>query len=120
MKLILLLLFFTLSCQDYNSNTFDRDRYGDLELVGSANFKASYSILQTRCMNCHEHAQWSEFTNESDWLRPDLVIASDVNNSPLINRIINFGGSNSNMPEGGSALPPAEYTTLETWVLNIP
>jgi hypothetical protein len=117
MKFVLpLLLFFAVACQDYNANTFDRDRFGVVELTGSASFKASYPILKTNCMNCHEHANWSEFTDEQDWTKGGLVVFGDAAHSPLINRIKNFGGAGSDMPQGGSALPTSEYDTLRTWV----
>jgi hypothetical protein len=115
-----LFLIFALSvlvgCQNFNANTFDKDRYGEFELSGSSGFKASYPILQNRCMNCHYHAQWSELTDEQDWVRENLVVFGDAANSELITRIKNYGAAGSDMPQGGSALPSSEFTTLRQWV----
>jgi hypothetical protein len=120
MKLaIIALLLFYIGCQDYNSNTFDRDRYGNLELNGSANFQASYKILQNRCMNCHRHAQWSGYTNSQDWVTNENLITPGGTfggaDSQVIYRIINHGGTQSDMPQGGSALPATEFDTLKAW-----
>ena len=106
-------------CQDYNSNSYDKDRYGEIELTGSPQFKAAYPVLQSRCMNCHRHAQWSAYTNQQDWVtNENLVIAGDSQNSQLVYRIINSGSANSDMPQGGSALPTAEYNSIVDWVDN--
>lgn len=116
MKLaIIALLLFYIGCQDYNSNTFDKERYGEIELTGSANFKASYAILQTRCMTCHQHAQWSGYTDEQDWVTNENLITPGAGTSQVITRIINAGVVGSDMPQGGSALPTAEFDTLTAW-----
>lgn len=111
-----LLIFISVSCQDYNSNTFDRDQYAEIELIGGAQFEASYKILQTRCMSCHEHASWSKYTNQQNWVDQGLVIPNDPDNSRLINRIINYGGASSDMPIVGGPLPSAEFDALKAWV----
>ncbi len=67
-------------------------------------------------MNCHYHAQWSELTNEQDWVRENLVVLGDIANSEVITRIKNYGGTSSDMPQGGSALPSSEFTILRQWV----
>ncbi len=120
MKLAVIgLLLFYIGCQDYNSNTFDRDRYGEIELIGGAKFAVAYPVLQTNCMNCHRHAQWSEYTNKQDWVdNENLVVPLDPNNSQLITRIINHGSANSDMPQGGNALPAADYQALVDWVAD--
>ncbi len=120
MKLaIIALLLFYIGCQDYNSNTFDQDRYGDLELTGSQNFKDSYAILQTKCMNCHRHAQWAGYTDAQDWVSNENLITpggpAGGGDSQVIFRIINHGGTSSDMPQGGSALPAAEFDKLKAW-----
>lgn len=113
----LALILLSTACQDYNANTFDRARYGKIELTGGNEFKASYPVLQKRCMNCHRHAQWAGYTDEQDWVNNEnLVIFGDVNGSQLIYRIINHGGASSDMPQGGKPLPAAEYETLRGWV----
>lgn len=113
----LFLLLFTLqSCQDYNANTFDRDRYGVVQLTGSSCFKAAYPVLQQYCMNCHFHSSWSEYTNQSDWLTNQRVVPDQVSDSKLVTRIVNYGGASSDMPQGQSALPPDEYEKIRVWV----
>jgi uncharacterized membrane protein len=117
--LILVLLIF-IGCQDYNANTFDQEKYGIIELVGGANFKASYPILQNRCMNCHRHSQWAGYTNKQDWVtNENLVISGDPDGSQLIFRIKNHGGTSADMPQGGQSLPSDEYQKLVAWVLDI-
>lgn len=117
MKLLLPFLFIlAVSCQDYNANTFDRERFGVVELTGSNEFKSSYPVLKNRCMNCHFHAKWAEYTNEQDWVNDGLVVLGNADQSELITRIKNYGGVGSDMPQGGSALPSNEYETLRTWV----
>lgn len=113
--LIALLLIF-ISCQTYNANTFDEDKYGPSDLTGGANFKASYKILQTRCVSCHSyHQEWAGYTDTQDWVNNNLAIDGNPDGSPVIFRLINHGGD---MPQGGQALPASEYQTLVDWVTD--
>ena len=118
MKIALIVLLLTyIGCQDYNSNTFDQDRYGEIELTGGAEFEAAYSALQKNCMSCHRHAQWAEYTNEQDWVQNEnLVVPGDAGQSQVVYRIINYGGANSDMPVGGGQIPTAEYNAIKAWV----
>lgn len=118
MKLVLVALLTTfIGCQTYNSNTFDEANYGASDLIGDANFKASYPILQKHCMSCHDHKQWAGYKNQEDWVKNEsLVFPGDASKSKLIFRIINYGGTSNNMPQGGSKLPKAEYDQLVKWV----
>ncbi len=112
-----------LSCQDWNSNSSDAEKYGPVALTGSDGFKKAYPILMDRCANCHTssiHNPWAGYKNEQDWIDNDLIIANDSANSELIGRIINTGNTDSDMPQGGSALPDSEYTLLTEWIDNIP
>lgn len=120
MKIALALTLLTfISCQTYNANTFDGDKYAVTDLVGGQNFRASYKILQNRCMNCHTHGEWAAYKNTQDWVsRQSLVISGDPDQSSLIFRIINHGGAVSDMPQGGQALPDAEFQTLVDWVTD--
>jgi uncharacterized membrane protein len=121
MKLALIAcLLIYIGCQDYNANTFDKEKYGPSELVGGVNFRESYAILQKRCNTCHRHSQWAGYTNKQDFVtNENLVIPGDPNNSQLIYRIINHGGASSDMPQGGQALPSSEYQKLVEWVSDI-
>lgn len=115
--LIILLASF-IGCQDYNSNTFDEDRYGPTDLVGGPEFIKAYPILQKKCMSCHYHAQWSAYKNQADWVNQGRVVEGDKDNSDVINRIINYGANFSNMPQGQGPLSASEYATLVDWVEN--
>lgn len=114
---IIALLLFYIGCQDYNSNTFDKDRYGEIELTGNVTpeFKASYKILQAKCMTCHRHAQWAAYTDSQDWVTNENLITPGPADSQLITRIINAGTTQSDMPQGGSALPASDFDTLKAW-----
>lgn len=122
MKIALIILLTSfIGCQQWNSNTFDEQIYGDggVELTGGENFKASYAILKNRCMSCHLHSEWAGFTDKQDWVTNGLVVPGDPDASDLINRIRNYGGSNSNMPPDTGPLPPNEYSKLVEWVTAI-
>lgn len=107
------------SCQDYNSNSFDT-RYRRVELTGSAGFEPAYYILQQRCASCHFHNEWGEYTKEQDWIDEGYVVKGDPDSSRVIFRIINHGGTASNMPLGLGPLPNDEYQDLVDWVEDIP
>jgi hypothetical protein len=120
MKLVLL-LFILIGCQDYNSNSGDRDLYGPIVLNESdPNFRPAYLVMQSRCMNCHRHVQWANFKSNQDWIDANLVIPGQPEDSLLIKRIINSNQVGNNMPPGGSPLPDGEYDSLTEWVTNIP
>lgn len=124
MRVVLLLaLAFLSGCQDYNSNTNDRERFGRVNLTGGAKFEAAYYIIQQRCTNCHSssiHNSWASYTSEADWISRGYVVAGDPDSSRLIFRIINSGGTDSNMPLGLGPLPNDEYQALVDWVNEIP
>lgn len=124
MKLIAILLLAALSsCQDYNSNSNDRERFSRVTLTGSAGFEPAYYIIQQRCTNCHSsgiHNTWAGYTNEQDWIDRGYVVKGDPDASRLIFRIINHGSTDSNMPLGMGPLPNDEYQQLIDWVEDIP
>lgn len=120
-----LLLLGLLSCQDYNSNSSDRIKFGPITIDDGVdpNLKSAYAIIQNRCVNCHSstiHNVWSTYTSNELWLTSGVVNRGDPNNSSLILRIINSGQASSNMPQGGSALSASEYNALVKWVTEIP
>lgn len=120
MKIALIVLLLTyIGCQDYNSNTFDQDRYGEIELTGGGpEFGPAYSALQKHCMSCHRHAQWAAYTDKQDWVtNENLVVPGDPTGSQVLFRIVNFGGaSGSDMPQGGAQIPEADYEAIKAWV----
>ena len=111
-----------LGCQNYNSNTFDEARYGVVKLTGTtpasiARFRSAYEVMQTKCMNCHRHAQWAEYKDENDFVsKESLVSPQQVDQSSLITRIVNYGGTSSDMPQGGSPLSQNDYAAIGVWV----
>ena len=120
MRLILAILILALtSCQDYNSNSGDRGRYGPVVLDESdPNFEKAYNIIQTSCVSCHdqEHDRWADFKTNADWLAAGYIDQANPTDSQIIRRIINTGTTESNMPPGGSPLSNDEYNHLIKWV----
>lgn len=113
------LLLLLVSCQDYNSNSGDRGRYGPVVLnENDPNFREAYDIIQNRCVSCHDHRHddWAEFKSNADWEASGLVVPTDPDASEFIERIVNSGQTSSNMPPGGSPLPDDEYQHLRKWV----
>lgn len=113
---LIILLGFFIGCQDYNSNTFDAERYGPTDLTGGTQFIAAYPVLQKNCMSCHTHANWSAFKDEQQWINEGLVVAGDADDSDLVRRILNTGRTDSDMPVGGGPLPTADYQKIVDWV----
>lgn len=115
-KILILSLLIFWGCQDTNSNSYDKDKYSETG-DGDPAFKAAYSVLQTRCISCHDHGSWSKYNTSEKWIASGLVVAGDTTNSPVIYKIHNFGGPSSNMPLGGSTgIPGSEYQALLDWV----
>lgn len=116
---ILTVLLSVVACQDYNSNSNDRERFSRVRLTGGADFEPAYYIIQQRCTSCHSsgiHNEWASYTNEQDWIDRGYVVAGDPDGSRLIFRIINHGSTDSNMPLGMDPLPNDEYQDLIDWV----
>lgn len=122
-RIFLLLIFFT-SCQDYNSNTADRAKYGPVVLSDSdPNFSQAFSIIQNRCVNCHSssiHDNWASLQDNNAWIDTGLIQRQSPETSYFVQRIINYGGTSSNMPQGGTPLPDAEYQHLLKWIDEMP
>lgn len=122
MRSFFIFLILLAGCQDYNSNSGDRGRYGPVELNETdPNFREAYTIIQNRCVSCHEHKHdaWADFKSNADWVNADLVVPNDAANSEFIQRIVNTQATSSNMPPAG-AIPTEEYNHLVEWVTNIP
>lgn len=121
--IFLTLSSFLIGCQDFNSNSSDRVKYGPVVLDESdPNFARSYNIITTKCINCHSgyHNNWASLKDNAAWLNEMVVLRGDPNNSMFIQRIINYGGTSSNMPFGGSPLSGSDYQHLVKWIEEIP
>jgi uncharacterized membrane protein len=116
--LALFILLF--GCQDYNSNSGDKFRYGPLGLAdgSSTEFTRAYVIIQIRCSSCHP--AWAAYKNEQDWVDNGKVVGGNPDQSSVVNRIKNFGATTSNMPTDSGPLPEEEYEAIRTWVLSVP
>ena len=118
------LMFFLVSCgQNYNSNSFDADRYGpeveiDISSPEGSRFAAAYNLLDSQCIKCHDgtHSFWAGFTTEQDWIDVGYVNAGDFDNSFIIKRLKNYG---SDMPQGGQELTDNEIEILQEWINNL-
>jgi hypothetical protein len=115
---------FLFSCgQDFNSNTFDADRFREADIDTSSpegqRLAAAVSIINNRCTACHEgyHSYYNTLTTDRLWIDSGLVEPGDFSGSFLVTRLINFG---SNMPKNGSALTIGEVQTLRDWIEQMP
>lgn len=114
------------SCDEYNSNSADKLRYGDdiqqERDAGDPNFNPAFVIIQDRCINCHtgDHNNWARFRNDDAWISSGLVHRGDPDNSTFIERIINSGHAGADMPRGAGALPDSEYQLLRKWITEMP
>lgn len=122
MKKYLFLLIFLVSCgQDYNSNYFDSLKYSDSLGDGTPageRFQAAYNILASNCISCHTgyHNSYSSFRTSSDWIDNGLVVQGDFENSFLVRKLKNYGGT---MPQGGSSLGGSEMELIKVWIENL-
>lgn len=127
MRLFLLSLFMLMfmSCEDYNSNSADKIKYSNepqQEETGDPNFAPAFAVIQNRCISCHSgfHNNWATYTDNEKWLNSGLIIRGDPDNSRLIKLTINSGQAGANMPQGGGAIPDAEFQLLRKWISEIP
>ncbi len=121
MKKLVLLFSLLVSCQDYNSNSSDKLKYGDLVIddEGDPNYIGAYKIIQNKCIACHQshHNGWIGFS-PSQWLSSGFVAKGNPDSSPLIMATSNFGGTMP--PTGSPGLTAEEYQTLRTWISDMP
>lgn len=120
---LLSLLCILVSCQNNNSSSADRFKYGPIELENNPQFQAAYPVIQSRCVNCHTstiHDVWASYTTSAQYISAGLVIKQDPNNSRFIRYIQNSGLSPATMPLNDGPLPNDEYQILVDWVNGIP
>ncbi|MCO4794132.1 MAG: cytochrome c [Bacteriovoracaceae bacterium] len=123
MKRLIILFFLISSCgQDFNSNTFDKERYGntgiDTSTPAGLRFSKAYNVVQTNCSSCHTgyHNIYSGYTTSQAWVDAGLVVAGDFTGSFIIQKLKNYGG---NMPGGASQLSESEINYLSDWISNL-
>jgi mono/diheme cytochrome c family protein len=115
----LLVFFFLVGCQDLNSNSYDKDKYGPSDLVGGAEFRVAFPILRDRCASCHQHQDWSTYTDEEKWVEVGKVDPGNPDNSDVVTRIINYGNADSDMPPDSGALSDEEFEAIKVWVESL-
>jgi hypothetical protein len=119
---LLSLLILLIGCQDINSNSGDKLRYGPLNLVDNdAAFAEAYVVLQVRCASCHQHTAWAGYKSNQAWVDAGLVVPGNSQASSVVNRIINSeSGTGANMPPGGGPIPESEFESIKDWVEQLP
>jgi hypothetical protein len=114
----LLPLIVLAGCQDLNSNSTDKSRYGEGAVAGSPVFVDAFAIVQNRCANCHTstvHNKWSTYRTEADWKSKESTItAGNPDQSSFITRLKNY--PNGDMPVGAGPLPNDELEKLREWI----
>lgn len=122
---LLLTFFFSFlfySCgQDYNSNSFDKDKFSndiDVSTPAGQQFAQAYSVIELNCISCHTgyHSTYASYKTSADWVSAGLVNAGDFENSYLILKLKNYGG---NMPLSGSELSSDDIATLRSWIESL-
>lgn len=121
-SLLFFSIFILFGCQDYNSNSSDKLKYGGstLDDGGDPNFLPAYQIIQSKCIACHEgrHNSWLSLNGPQWASNTDLISKGNPDSSPLIMATANWGGSMP--PIGYSNLTNEEYQILRNWITNMP
>ena len=84
MNYTLLFLLTLVSCQDYNSNSGDRAKYGPIMSSGNVQLDAATAVIKSRCISCHDryHDNWADLkTNEETF--SNILIDSDGDNASV-------------------------------------
>ncbi|MBU6153655.1 MAG: hypothetical protein KGP28_05070 [Bdellovibrionales bacterium] len=110
------------SCANYNSNTFDAtaylDTFGD---PNDPNFAASFKIIEEKCSWCHYHkGQYPSLITSQRWVESGQVVPGSPQTSPLFLKLKNPSGGGGNMPQDLPPLSSTEYSTIQSWIQNIP
>lgn len=102
-------------CANNNSNSDDREQYGDVTLdTGDPRFLGAYQILSAKCNWCHTHSSWAGYTSDEQWISHAKVIKNDSANSPIILQI-----QSGSMPQSGT-ISAAETQQLMDWIDQMP
>jgi hypothetical protein len=122
MKYFFFIILLASGCQDYNSNSVDDLKYAPI-VIDDAELRPFYYTVRTHCFSCHNyHQEWAGYTTPADWINARtrsgqmLLEPGNADGSLFIQRIINSGGSNNNMPIGRGPIPAADYIKLREWI----
>ena len=125
MKLITNLTFlflFTACFQQSNTSTKDANLGKEIDENASAQFVEVYSIIESKCFNCHNHSFEKANADEESWVNTkseegDLISIGSSSNSNLIKRMKTCSsGSNADMPTSGEALTLSECDIVREWI----
>lgn len=125
MKLIIniTLLILLSSCfQQSNTSTGDSNLGKEIDENSSAQFVEVYSIIKSKCFNCHNHSFEAADADEESWVNAtsqggDLVSIGSSSNSNLVKRMKTCSsGSNADMPTSGEALTLSECDIVKEWI----
>ncbi len=117
----LLSIFLLVACQDYNSSSSDRFKYGPVELENNAEFRKAYPVIQSRCVSCHNyHDEWAAYTTSAQYINAGLIVRQDPTGSRFIRYIQNSGLNPATMPLNDGPLPTDEYQILVDWINGLP
>lgn len=116
---VLLALFFTGGCAQYNSSSQDESVYNEsvIESGGDPNFSTAFTIIQNQCASCHSHASWNNLNSNALWIASGYVIKGQAGNSVLIQKT--FQNGTGNMPPSNT-LNSSDFNALKNWINNIP
>lgn len=108
---ITLLMMPTACMQTQNSNSLDKDTFGN----AGGLFGAAQTIMGTNCTPCHDYGTRSEV----QLIASGLIVAGDPENSKLYYRLNGSGGSKGpkNMPQNGS-LSDTQIEAIRDWILS--
>lgn len=117
--LFIFLLFLISSCQDFNSNSFDKEKSYvaviDTSTAEGKRLNSAYQVLKNNCMSCHTgyHSVWLKFNTSELWQNENLIIAGDANASEIMIRLKNNGGD---MPLNNSPIQFTDLIYIEDWI----
>lgn len=117
-SILVLVSSLTISCETLNSNTNDKDQFGSDFATGNNDFDKAYTVIREQCASCHlgYHNSYFSLKTEDDWIASGPIVTGDAANSELVERIINAGNANSNMPQNGTRLSDEDYNSIVDWI----
>lgn len=107
-----------------SKSTVSFSKKGGRGIASTSGLSGVKHIVKIKCLGCHGPASpngdFSILEEEKDFLENGLVVAKNLNLSPLYNRLagVGIGISVENMPVG-SHLQVSEIKTIRNWILQI-